>query len=356
MPLAKQHMATPQSRTKDTRNRLFDVLRIAFATLVLLAHAPELTDGNRSRELFNRLTHSGMTFGELGVDGFFLLSGYLITQSWLLDPELFNFLWKRILRILPGVVVAAGLSVLVIGLVAPAVPNYFLHFHLPFSGKPLKPPVFPGMPAPFTNGSLWTIPYEFRCYCIVAILGLCGLLRRPALMFGLTVLLLIIMVTPGLQHHLEWHHAYWLTGTPDRFYRLTPAFLVGSCFYLFRTRIPFHTLVAIAAAGLLLPLLFIHSATEPALVLLGGYLMFFFGQRRFTLPSQAQSFPDISYGVYLYGWPVESIWIWYHHGSPWITFLISVPICFALGWMSWHFVERPMLKLKRRATAPLPPP
>ena len=33
--------------------------------------------------------------------------------------------------------------------------------------------------------------------------------------------------------------------------------------------------------------------------------------------------------------------------------LLATPLCFALGWLSWHFVERPMLKLKRRPAAPL---
>jgi peptidoglycan/LPS O-acetylase OafA/YrhL len=81
-------------------------LRIVFATLVLLSHAPEITDGNASRELFHRFTGSPMTFGTLGVDGFFILSGYLIVQSWLGDPELINFLRKRVLRIVPGYLVA----------------------------------------------------------------------------------------------------------------------------------------------------------------------------------------------------------------------------------------------------------
>jgi peptidoglycan/LPS O-acetylase OafA/YrhL len=114
------------------RNRQFDLFRILFATLVLLGHAAELTDGNRSRELFNRLTRSGMSFGEVGVTGFFLLSGFLILQSWQNDSEFWNFIRKRALRIVPGYLVAAVLSTLVVGLLAPGVPNFFRHldYHL----------------------------------------------------------------------------------------------------------------------------------------------------------------------------------------------------------------------------------
>ena len=64
-------------------------------------------------------------FGALGVDGFFVLSGYLIVQSWLGDPEFLNFLRKRVLRIVPGYLVAVVLSTLAVGLLAPGIGSFF---------------------------------------------------------------------------------------------------------------------------------------------------------------------------------------------------------------------------------------
>ena len=349
--MTTQQTAAQAPSSKAPRNRLYDVLRIVFATFVLIAHAPELTDGDRHRELFNRLTHSGMTLGEVGVDGFFLLSGYLIVQSWILEPDLMQFLRKRLLRIVPGLVVAAALSVLIIGWLAPAVPHFFLQFHLPFTGKPIKPPVLPGMPDPYTNGSLWTIPYEFRCYLIVALLGIVGFLRRRVFWVITTVVLLFLSIDHSAQHVLSWHHFYGIIGSPEKFYRLTSAYFVGAGFYVFHDRIPYRPWIAALAGILLAVLIFVPRATEPAIVLCGAYLMFYFGQTHLHLPEWAQNFPDISYGVYLYGWPVESLWIYFTHTSPWITVLISIPICFTLGWLSWQFIERPMLKLKRHKPA-----
>ena len=110
---------------QHSRNHQFDLLRIIFAMLVLLSHAPEITDGNASRELFHRFTRAPMTFGTVGVDGFFLLSGYLIVQSWLANPELLNFLRKRVLRIVPGYLVAVFFRTLAVGLLAPGIAHFF---------------------------------------------------------------------------------------------------------------------------------------------------------------------------------------------------------------------------------------
>src|SRR5580704_8350010 len=104
-------MAATVTESTSGRNAWFDIFRILFATQVLLAHAPEIIDGNRSRELFTRITHSDLTLGQLAVDGFFFLSGFLIVRSWLYDPDLPSYLLKRLLRIAPGLVVAYCLSI-----------------------------------------------------------------------------------------------------------------------------------------------------------------------------------------------------------------------------------------------------
>ncbi len=331
--------------------------------MVLLAHAPEITDGNRSREIFTRLTHSPLSFGDMAVDGFFLLSGYLILRSWLMAPSPFDYLQKRVLRIYPGFLVASVLSIFFVGLLAPGVPHFFRALHpLSLFGYlltlriPILPPVLPGQAFAQVNISLWTIPYEFRCYVLVLLFGLCGIFRRTGFLVLATLLCMAVWSVPALSSHLRWTKFLGLTGDPQLDFRLTSLFLVGGCFYLLRERIRFTRLAGlIALLVIVCTLVFLPSLFEQSLALFGGYLLFYSAKLPSRWLSWMRRFPDISYGVYLYGWPVQALWVWYRHGSPWVTFVVSVVACYALGFLSWHFLERPALKLKRKSTARLPP-
>jgi len=336
------------------RNRTFDFLRLFFATLVLLSHAPEITGGNRHRELFDRIAHSGLTFGEIAVDGFFLLSGYLILKSWLADPKLMDYLRKRFLRIVPGYVVAVIVSVLLASFTAS--PHFFADLGSPFLksvlrlGAPITPPVWRGNPYPVVNGAMWTIGYEFRCYILIAVCGLLGVFRVRMAWLLATVVLLLNLLHPLLQAHLAFNP---LWGEPRSMFRLLTPFFVGGCFLLFRDKIRFHGALALVACGLLVVSFLAPLTAEAGFVVSGGYLIFYLGQ----LPSERalhwfREVPDISYGVYLYGWPIESAVAWCFHPSPWLNFTLAVPLCLATGWISWKLVEGPMLKRKQGALPP----
>jgi peptidoglycan/LPS O-acetylase OafA/YrhL len=191
-------------------------------------------------------THAPLTFGMIGVDGFFLLSGYLIVKSWMSFFRLSDFMWKRVLRIVPGYAVAVLLSTLAVGLLAPGEELFFRHLNSHFIHSvvllenPSTPAVFPGLAYPYVNGALYTIAYEFRCYLLVAIVGALGILRVRTVWLAATVCTLAAFgCSRWLLQGIHWpSRILGVFGEPHLDLRLTAVFLVGGCFYLFRDRIP----------------------------------------------------------------------------------------------------------------------
>lgn len=84
-------------------------LRLFAALLVLVGHAYGL------RGLEGPLFLSTVPLGLLGISIFFVISGYLVTESWDRDPQPLRFLARRSLRIFPGLVVCVALCALVLG-------------------------------------------------------------------------------------------------------------------------------------------------------------------------------------------------------------------------------------------------
>lgn len=326
------------------RDNNFNFLRIVFALLVLLSHAPELADGNRERELLTQIFHT-MSFGEVAVGGFFLLSGYLIVQSWTANPDLVEFLKKRVLRIYPAFIVASIVSAFIVGPLASESTTYFSSFwykglikSLLFLDQPNTPPVFPGTPYPVVNGSMWTITYEFRCYLTVLIFGIIGLFNKRIVWLTITAAVLFVLAMQKLE----------LLAMPNSaFLRLASYFFCGGCFFLYREQIAFNKLTAAAMGIALFIGLFSTYAAELVFATAGAYLLFYIALTPIGTLNRINRYPDVSYGAYLYGWPVQKLFLWYFPTmSPWLLAILSVLSCIALGAISWYLIEKPALRLK----------
>jgi peptidoglycan/LPS O-acetylase OafA/YrhL len=320
---------------------------------VLLSHAFELVDGNRGRELLTQVFHT-LSFGELAVDGFFIISGYLILQSWLHGPEIVGFLRKRILRIYPAFIVAVIVSVLVFGPYATTSKFYFHlldHEALLRSTIRLMPPEVPRpftkMHYPLLNGAMWTIAYEFRCYVLVALLGLLGLANRAWVWLGIgAVSLALFTVLPtGTQLRLPWSEL--LIGDPVPAVRFISLFCSGALLFLWREKLPVSPIVVVGAGLVLVAGMFSPILAPIVLCSAGAYLLWVFAFAEIPPLRFFQTAPDISYGTYLYGWPIEELLIQYHPDwTPWVVFVAATALCYALGWVSWTFIEKPALRFK----------
>jgi len=73
---------TMSSGIPDHRLNNIDALRLILAVLVLFSHCYPLATGSEQDEPLFVFSRGQLTLGGLAVDCFFILSGYLIVQSW----------------------------------------------------------------------------------------------------------------------------------------------------------------------------------------------------------------------------------------------------------------------------------
>ena len=336
----------------ETRSKInnYSLLRLVFASLVILSHGPELLDGNRSRELATRLWGT-MSFGEIAVDGFFVISGFLITQSFVNSRTVGSYLFKRVLRIYPAFLVA---TFVLLSVVAPMAGAHgpveiwkSLNRAVMLEG-PYRAGAFEGLAYPALDGAMWSIAYEFRCYLAVIVLGSLGFFRASWVIAAMSLLMLFATSFAVVPHWVVPYYGAAFGYLPFDV-RTGGVFLVGVLYYLERDRIPLRNDLAALAAIALVGLMFFKSTAEPAFAVLGGYLIFWLAEVAWLKPVSLRLKDDISYGVYLYAWPITSLLIFYGIiRSPWLlsgATLVGAAIC---GWLSWRLVEKPLLSLKGR--------
>lgn len=350
----------------DLSRNNFDFLRFALAALVIFSHSFALLSGSDATEPLHRLTRGQIASGELAVNGFFILSGFLVTHSWVKVPLLLPFFKKRISRIYPGFAVLTILSTLFLIPVACEIPVRSLPPGLlgrqalsMLTLRAYEPPgAFPGNAVHALNGSLWSIPIEAWCYVGVVVLGLLGLIRGrkgvAVLLAGALALSLVFLIwnlNPGLKF------VGAIFGWPRLWVRMLPYFLSGMVFYLYRDRIRYTPRGALIAFVALIAAIFVPHGWAIAGPLAGAYVLFWLGFSPSIRLHEWAKRGDFSYGMYLYAFPLQQLIIhWVRPSHPLLLFALSLPASVAMGALSWHGVEKWFLKRLRKSPAPAPGP
>lgn len=156
----------------------FDFLRILFALLVLIAHCYPLSGNHITEQWLYKITNGQIELSNIGLNGFFILSGFLIYQSSERSSSIIDFFWKRILRIFPALIVVLLLTLLLTPFVYQnSLPYYknrevYTYFFKNITLYQLQYSingVFENNPHQNSiNGSLWTIAYEFSLYIFLS--------------------------------------------------------------------------------------------------------------------------------------------------------------------------------------------
>lgn len=329
----------------------FDLIRLSMSLLVVWSHSFALYRGTESSEPASLLFNGVYNSGKIGVMIFFIISGFLITKSFIRTKSTWLFMQSRIKRIYPGYLVATTICAFII------VPLYSSNWSFTFfeAAKTLGanlllknyfPPsnVFAANPTPnAVNGSLWSIPYEFWCYIGVAILGMLGvLLNRWLTLIALVATLAGRVVCDILGKKPGGGIIEYVIGWPYMWFVILPSFLLGMLAYTHRDLIPRNRmlLAALTVSGIISSHLSEHLANmlvAPAL----AYTTFYVAFSPVKLPEAAR-WGDFSYGTYLYAYPIQQMLYASYGDSLNLATYIMLSLLAALfaGVLSWHFIER----------------
>jgi peptidoglycan/LPS O-acetylase OafA/YrhL len=334
-------------------------MRLVAAASVVFSHSFLIAEGTQDREPLIWLTGNQSILGLVGVFVFFAISGFLVTQSFEETGDAWRFLTKRALRIFPGLLVATVLSAFVLAPVVTILPlGTYLSRPEPYEyvvGNTLLDQSVHELPGVRfvdnqvgleINGSLWTLRYEFVMYLMILVLGVLRLLTARV------ALLLVAFGVINLHFNMldELERWGWFFQLLSNWGWLVAFFATGMVLYKLRhTRIFDGRIAFLALAGIIVSVpLRQFLALFP---LFGCYLALWLALTPRLPVIPVARFGDLSYGIYIYGWPVEQAVVWLLGGRAawWQVFLLALPAATALAFLSWHLVERPALRLKPRA-------
>ncbi len=333
-------------------NNNFDLIRLIAAFAVIYGHSFALIKNVHTSDMLQRLT--GIYSAEWGVKTFFFLSGLFVVNSVRGGEGAIAFLIKRFLRIWPALFIVSFACAFIIGPLCTnlSIPDYFRNYqvyHYVMNMSLFKtwgtqalgyynlPGVFAENTFKYTvNAPLWTIGVmAFSYLFILAIHLVGGFHRRIAI-----ILFIAIMLDTFLQTRYIF---FWIPLNNNDFSPMPFCFAVGGILAIYKDslRIP----LTVPLGLMLLCLLFKGWVHHRYLI----YTFFFMTSvyiASIPFVVKFKKIPDLSYGVFLWGWPVQQT---IAHFVPNIGFypylLVCLILSLLLAYICWVLIEKPALDL-----------
>ena len=327
-----------------------NICRFIAALLVIICHAYPLTQNNN--DYLYRYTNGQCNWGGMAIVVLFFFSGLYVTKSMMRHPGVGEYIKARCIRIFPPLVLTVLLCTFVLGPIVTTLsageyfttPSTYLYL---LNGIMLPVHNLPGVfansvYAATVNGPLWTMPIEFACYIALIIFYKIyekfgkknWILAAIAVVIGVGCVALYFFVTN------------YMPGATILISAIRPsiAFFVGVAHYIFKDRIVLDyrlgllAIVLVALAGM-------TPFFSAALVLLLPYGVISLALGTKQICKGVKLF-DLSYEMYLVGWPIQQVLICVLHwtSTPWINFLVTIPLDLAISWVIFQISEKPLRK------------
>lgn len=326
---------------ESTRSNNLNLVKFIAALFVIISHAYPLCKGAEYNDILSDLSRNSIAFGSLAVAIFFMSSGFFVTKSLLKSKDSKKYLHNRFIRIFPPLWFTLLVCILVCGLFFSTynLGKYFLSIDflkyclnfilIPIHNLPgvFMNNIYPGV----VNGPLWTLPIEFVCYLVLLLAYKLNLVNKKSYKY---VALLFIVAFVGIN----------LIPLSIKGY-IQPCFLFfwGSFYWIYRDKITMNNtyfLISLVAFVLLIVLGYGHVASFLFVPYLTLYIAFCLPQCNNRLASLG----NLSYDIYLCGWPIQQMIISLFGGSMLVgmNILISIPLSILVGYITYSLVEKNM--------------
>lgn len=323
----------------------FDGVRIGLALIVVFAHLFALT------QLSVFAWFARVFDANFAVKGFFAISGFLVTRSYLSSSSLTTYFEKRVRRIYPAYLMAVVLCFF-IGMSATTLSTAeFLQSAQTWSYvasnavllnflQPTLPGVFDHHHVTAMNGSLWTIKIEVMLYCCL-----------PLLVYFYTRIGALIVSSAAFVFSLVWvyYFTYRYGGTLGA--EIARQFPGQLSYFVFGSLLAVNPLIYsklkwIALASVIALLTIKHPYARLIIDPI-AYTSIVLFLATSALPAlNLGRFGDLSYGIYLYHFPIIQLLL--HLGvfvtQPWLGLILTFAITIAIALLSWHLLEKRILK------------
>ena len=338
---------TLDQRLSETGGRPagFDYIRLFLALSIVGFHSIVTTYGFAVQGR----VHAGpwRPLEAMALPMFFSLSGFLVAGSFERCKTMISFLGLRVLRLIPALAGEVLVSALILGPSLTKLPladyfgdpefhRYFLNIIGDIHYTLLS--VFTDNPFYQVNGQLWTVPYELICYITLVGLAFAGIIYRRRLFLRL------VLAANFLYFLLCFYRPDDGTG-PVSGKDLVVSFVCGLLIYLYRDRIKWSMALFLVSLAVFVALLSFPNG-DRFVAFPAAYATIYLGL--LNPPRQKLMLSgDYSYGIFLYGFPMQQAVVAVFHVQHWYTNLaLAYPATILAAVISWWGLEKHALKLR----------
>lgn len=333
------------------RQNNFNFLRFYFAFVVVIGHLIELSNVDS----FKKFAPYFSTY--ISVTAFFCISGFLITTSYLNTPSLKDYFKKRAARLLPAYILVVIVCAFFLSFISRySFPDYFSHpqlFKYLAANLSFLNFIQPCLPGVFldnssfgaVNGALWTLKVEVSFYLAIPILlFFVNKFKRKYLFFLLIYFTSVFYrnyleqlsdvsgngLYSILAHQLPGFLSYFISGIGLYYYygffvkNKKTLFIIGIIVFVIERKLGWEVFTPISLSVIVFTLAF-----------------------SFKRLNSFAKHGDISYGIYIFHYPIIRIVTnlgYFEKYNPYLVSLVIICIVIFVGFVSWHMVEKRFLK------------